>query len=172
MVVVEKRSTQSVVARNAMPPPGDTDGAGGSEEAGEAPHSVVVLPATSEAVERDQSHSNLSSTLRPLGDLSCRWWRESVASEVTRMELWVYPPPSAANPCVAACFPRILLCFLSKYFFPRGHFLSTHLLTKSKIQLTTSGHRQVEVSYETRKPTANSLSPKPSSLSVNEPFCQ
>ena len=42
----EKRSAQSVVARNAMPPPG---------EAGE-----------SEAVERDQSHSNLSSTLRPL----------------------------------------------------------------------------------------------------------
>ena len=62
----EKRSAQSVVARNAMPPPGDTDGAGGSEEAGEAPHAVVVLPATSEAVERDQSHSNLSSTLRPL----------------------------------------------------------------------------------------------------------
>ena len=62
----EKRSAQSVVARNAMPPPGDTDGAVRSDEAGEAPHSVVVLPATSEAVERDQSHSNLSSTLRPL----------------------------------------------------------------------------------------------------------
>ena len=60
------RSAQSVVARNAMPPPGDTDGAGGSEEAGDAPHAVVVLPATSEPVERDQSHSNLSSTLRPL----------------------------------------------------------------------------------------------------------
>jgi len=54
------------VARNAMPPPGDTDGAVRSDDAGEAPHSVVVLPATSEAVERDQSHSNLSSTLRPL----------------------------------------------------------------------------------------------------------
>ena len=54
-----------------------------SDDAGEAPHSVVVLPATSEAVERDQSHSNLSSTLRPLVE------RESVASEVTRMELWV-----------------------------------------------------------------------------------
>ena len=27
-----------------MPPVGDTDGAGGSEEAGEAPHSVAVLP--------------------------------------------------------------------------------------------------------------------------------
>ena len=38
----EKRSAQSVVARNAMPPPGDTDGAGGSEEAGEAPHAVVA----------------------------------------------------------------------------------------------------------------------------------
>ena len=59
----EKRSAQSVVARNAMPPPGDTDGAGGSEEAGDAPHAVVALPATSEAVERDQSHSNLSSTV-------------------------------------------------------------------------------------------------------------
>ena len=54
------------MARNAMPPPGDTDGAVRSDEAGEAPHSVVVLPATSEPVERDQSHSNLSSTLRPL----------------------------------------------------------------------------------------------------------
>ena len=52
----EKRSAQSVVARNAMPPPGDTDGAVRSDEAGEAPHSVVVLPAT----------SDLSSTLRPL----------------------------------------------------------------------------------------------------------
>ena len=60
------RSAQSVVVRNAMPPLGDTDGAGGSEEAGDAPHAVVALPATSEAVERDQSHSNLSSTLRPL----------------------------------------------------------------------------------------------------------
>ncbi|EOD25344.1 hypothetical protein EMIHUDRAFT_254638 [Emiliania huxleyi CCMP1516] len=39
-----------------MPPPGDTDGAVRSDEAGEAPHSVVVLPAT----------SDLSSTLRPL----------------------------------------------------------------------------------------------------------
>ena len=54
------------MARNAMPAPGDTDGAGISEEAGDAPHAVVALPATSEAVERDQSHSNLSSTLRPL----------------------------------------------------------------------------------------------------------
>ena len=44
------------MARNAMPPPGDTDGAVRSDEAGEAPHSVVVLPAT----------SDLSSTLRPL----------------------------------------------------------------------------------------------------------
>ena len=58
-----------------MPPLGDTDGAGGSDEAGD---SVAVLPATSEPVERDQSHSNLSSTLRPLVG-------ESVASEVTRM---------------------------------------------------------------------------------------
>ena len=53
----EKRSAQSVVARNAMPPPGDMDGAVRSDEAGEAPHSVVVLPAT----------SDLSSTLRPFG---------------------------------------------------------------------------------------------------------
>ena len=44
------------MARNAMPPPGDTDGAVRSDDAGEAPHSVVVLPAT----------SDLSSTLRPL----------------------------------------------------------------------------------------------------------
>ena len=43
------------MARNAMPPPGDTDGAVRSDEAGEAPHSVVVLPAT----------SDLSSTVRP-----------------------------------------------------------------------------------------------------------
>ena len=37
------------MVRNAMPPVGDTltDDAGGSEEAGVAPHSVVVLPATS-----------------------------------------------------------------------------------------------------------------------------
>ena len=52
----EKRSAQSVVAQNAMPPPEDTDGAVRSNEAGEAPHSGVVLPAT----------SDLSSTLRPL----------------------------------------------------------------------------------------------------------
>ena len=40
----EMRSAQSAVVRNAMPPVGDTDG--GSEEAGDAPHSAVVLPAT------------------------------------------------------------------------------------------------------------------------------
>ena len=60
------RSAQSVVVRNAMPPLGDTDGAGGSDAAGEAPHSVAVLPVISEPVERDQLHSNLSTTLRPL----------------------------------------------------------------------------------------------------------
>ena len=77
------RSAQSVVVRNAMPPLGDTDGAGGSDAAGEAPHSVAVLPVISEPVERDQSHSNPSNTLRPF------WWGESIASEVTRMELCV-----------------------------------------------------------------------------------
>ena len=60
------RSAQSVVVRNAMPPLGDTDGAGGSDAAGEAPHSVAVLTVISEPVERDQLHSNLSTTLRPL----------------------------------------------------------------------------------------------------------
>ena len=49
-----------------MPPLGDTDGAGGSDAAGEAPHSVAVLTVISEPVERDQLHSNLSTTLRPL----------------------------------------------------------------------------------------------------------
>ena len=62
----EMRSAQSVVVRNAMPPLGDTDGAGGSDAAGEAPHSVAVLTVISEPVERDQLHSNLSTTLRPL----------------------------------------------------------------------------------------------------------
>ena len=60
------RSAQSVVVRNAMPPLGDTDGAGGSDAVGEAPHSVAVLTVISEPVERDQLHSNLSTTLRPL----------------------------------------------------------------------------------------------------------
>ena len=60
------RSAQSVVVRNAMPPLGDTDGAGGSDAAGEAPHSVAALTVISEPVERDQLHSNLSTTLRPL----------------------------------------------------------------------------------------------------------
>ena len=49
-----------------MPPLGDTDGAGGSDAAGEAPQSVAFLPVISEPVERDQLHSNLSTTLRPL----------------------------------------------------------------------------------------------------------
>ena len=62
----EMRSAQSVVVRNAMPPLGDTDGAGGSDAAGEAPQSVAFLPMISEPVERDQLHSNLSTTLRPL----------------------------------------------------------------------------------------------------------
>ena len=42
------KSGARIVARNAMPAPGDTDGAGISEEAGDAPHAVVALPATSE----------------------------------------------------------------------------------------------------------------------------
>ena len=57
------------MARNAMPPPGDTDGAVRSDEAGEAPHSVVVLPATSEVVERDQSHSNLSEYIEAVWEI-------------------------------------------------------------------------------------------------------
>jgi len=56
------RSAQSVVARNAMPPPGDytvTERRRRQERrrAGDAPHPVVVLQATSASLERDQSLS-------------------------------------------------------------------------------------------------------------------
>ena len=89
----EKRSAQSVVVRNAMPPLGDTDGAGGSDEAGEAPHSVAVLPVISEPVERDQLHSNLSTTLRPLVERERRErGDEDGAVGVVSREAWLRRP--------------------------------------------------------------------------------